>query len=99
MPVTITWKIENMERDPTDGLVTKVFCRVWGIEDHHVVSYSDSVNLNRGDTFIPYEELTEEIVVSWVKNSLDADSIEQRITQQIEYQKSPPVLSGVPWNN
>ena len=54
-------------------------------------------------TFIPYDELTNDIVIGWIKESLGADgiiSIEGSINGQIESQINPPVVpvnTALPW--
>jgi len=46
---------------------------------------------------IPYEDLTEEIIIEWVKESIDLEAIEKSLEDQIEAQKNPPILTGLPW--
>jgi uncharacterized lipoprotein NlpE involved in copper resistance len=49
------------------------------------------------DGYVAYDSLTEETVIGWVKNSLDAAEIESSLTANIESQKAPATLSGTPW--
>ncbi len=58
-----------------------------------------------GPDFIPYENLTEEIVISWVKDKLGADVVNETESavnaealakkQELEY---PVVEGGKPWD-
>ena len=53
--------------------------------------------------FIPYEDLTEEIVIGWIKETLGESeiySIEESLARQIEHQKNPPPtpqVTPLPW--
>jgi len=55
-----------------------------------------------GDTFIPFNELTKEIVQSWVTTALGEESVNQLMTSletQIEDQVTPKVVNlSPPWN-
>ena len=48
--------------------------------------------------FIPYEELTPEIVKGWVLDKIGAD-IQAGLEAQIEAQKNPTSASGLPWSD
>jgi len=49
------------------------------------------------DGYIAYDSLTEETVIGWVKDSLNAAEIEAGLTANIEAQKAPATLAGMPW--
>jgi hypothetical protein len=55
------------------------------------------------DTFIPFNELTKEIVQSWVIAALGEELVNQMMTSmetQIEEQITPKVINlSPPWNN
>ena len=42
--------------------------------------------------YIPYDELTEAIVVSWLEKKLDVSSFQASITAEIEKIKNPPII-------
>lgn len=98
MSAVFTWKIDEMHRQSTDGLVTLVFWRADATENGLFATNFGAVNLVRGETFIPYDELTEEMVLVWVKEKIDVAAVEQNLIQTIESQKNPPVLTGKPWD-
>lgn len=53
-----------------------------------------------GDTPIPFEELTQEIVVGWVKDKLGEEQVtstEAALATQIADQLAPKTASGLPW--
>ena len=47
--------------------------------------------------FVPFESLTEADVLAWVYESVDKDSVEASLASQIEEQKAPQTVAGVPW--
>jgi hypothetical protein len=46
---------------------------------------------------VPYDNLTEADVLAWVYESVDKDAIEAGLTAQIDEQKAPQTVAGVPW--
>jgi len=93
----ITWKVEQMDRQASDGLVTTVHWRVTEQDDDYVASAYGSVGLERGDDFIAYDLLTETQVIAWVKEKIEADTIEANLSAEIAAKKNPVMLTGTPW--
>lgn len=51
-----------------------------------------------GDSFIPYNELTEEIVLDWINQIADIASIDADIDKKIDEQITPSVVNlPFPW--
>ena len=95
--MTITWKINNLERQTSDGLVTVVH---WGAsaEDGDIsASIVNTQALERGDSFVSYDTLTEQTVLGWLWDKVDKDAVESALTAQIEAQKAPVTANGLPW--
>lgn len=82
MTITYDWKIESLEHETSDGFV---FIANWRInasepgqgQDEHenpivyrASEYGRMRFEQRPDNLIPYESLTEEIVIGWVKDRL-----------------------------
>jgi hypothetical protein len=94
----ITWSCANLERNTADGFVVTVHYRVNAVDgDYSASSYGTVGYTQEEGDFTPYENLTEETVISWVKDSLNAAEIEAGLTANIEAQKAPATLSGMPW--
>lgn len=59
--------------------------------------------VDEGSSFIPYSELTNELVVGWVQKTLGLKQIQGIYTDlqnQINIQKNPPIipqLKSLPW--
>lgn len=93
----ITWSIEQLNRELSDGLVTTAHWRCTAADGDQSVSTYGSVGFERGDTFIAYDSLTEAQVMAWVKDKLDVESIETGLQSHIDAQKNPVTATGVPW--
>lgn len=94
---TITWKIAQLDRQTSDGLVTTAHWRVDAVDGEYSAGSYGTVGFERGDTFVAYESLTEAQVIAWVKEKLDAADIEASLAAQIAAQKAPVTATGVPW--
>ena len=52
------------------------------------------------DSFIPFDELTEDIVKSWITSSVDIAGLEASLSEQINDILNPKVsVVPFPWNN
>jgi hypothetical protein len=47
--------------------------------------------------YVAFADLTEEIVLAWVKDAMDTEALEAGLASQIEAQKHPTSASGLPW--
>ena len=94
-----TWSVANLDRNTSDGFVNTVHWRVNAKDgDLNASSYGTvGYTQEEGKTLVPYDTLTETAVIAWVKESLDKDTVEASLAQQIEALKNPVVSSGVPW--
>ena len=95
--MTTTWKIAQLDRQTSDGLVTTAHYTVNAVDGEHTAGSYGTVGFERGDTFIAYELLTEAQVIAWVKDKLDVEPIEANLAAQIALQKSPVTATGTPW--
>lgn len=99
-----TWTIANLERNIADGGVTVAHWRVTASETVGEETYTASNYGTVGFTpdaeaegFIAFESLDEDTVLGWVKDQLDVESIESGLTANIESQKAPVSVAGLPW--
>jgi hypothetical protein len=92
-----TWAIEQLNRELSDGLVTTARWRCTVSDDVYSINTNGSVGLDRGDSFTPYEDLTEEQVLVWVKEKLNTAEIEDGLQSHIDGLKNPVSAAGVPW--
>lgn len=102
---TFTWNIAQLERETNDGYVFTAHWNVNATETVEDKTYSagayGSIGLERPEEdLIPFEELTEELVVSWVLDKLGEEQVvnmETSLTNQIQEQKTPSKIQGLPW--
>ena len=100
--ITTSWHIANLERESTDGYVFTAHWTVSVTDGEYSAGSYGSVGLERPEEseLIPFDNLTEELVISWVQDKLGEEqvaSIQSSLISQIEEQKTPSKLSGVPW--
>lgn len=101
-PFTV-WKVANMERELSDGVVFTVHYTVTRFKDGEQAGAYGSLGFEapEPDNLIPYADLTEEIVVGWVTSQLGDEKvteIEAALDAQIEEKLAPTKASGMPWN-
>jgi hypothetical protein len=95
--MTTTWKISQLDRQTSDGLVTTAHWTVNAVDGEYSAGAYGTVGFERGDTFIAYDSLTEAQVIAWVKDKLDVAEIEASLQAQIAAQKAPVTATGTPW--
>ena len=103
MATTYTWKIAQLERETDDGFVFTAHYTVDANDGTYNAGAYGSVGFERPDNLIPYADLTEEVVIGWVKEALGGDEkvteIEAALQAQIDEQRAPSKAAGVPWGN
>jgi hypothetical protein len=96
----ITWNVANLERETSDGSVYTVHYTVDAKDDTYSAGAYGSLGLERGDTLIPFADLTPEVVVGWVKEKFGAEKvaeIEAALQAQLDEQRAPSKATGLPW--
>jgi hypothetical protein len=102
MATTFSWKVANLERETADGFVFTVHYTVGADNGTYTAGAYGSLGLERPDNLIPFDQLTEEIVVGWVKEKFGAEKvaeIEAALQAQIDEKTNPTKAAGVPWSN
>jgi hypothetical protein len=99
----MNYLIENMTRDAETGIVKNVSFIVSKTDGKFLAETSDSVELAPPTgTPIPYDKLTPEVVIGWVKEQVGdrAEKYKKLLDFIIERQKNPPVppATGLPWD-
>lgn len=105
------WNIVQLDCYPEkDGETDVVFTAHWNLTDSEAVGEetytgyvygSVGITIDAEEPFTPYAQLTKDQVVGWVKDALGEETVaahEAAVTQQIEDQKNPKVVSpALPW--
>ncbi len=101
MSTTFEWHIANLERETDDGFVFTAHYTVGANDDTYSSSAYGSIGFQRPDNLIPFADLTEELVIGWVKEALGGDEkvaeIEAALQSQLDEQRAPTKAAGVPW--
>ena len=106
---TFTWSINTLERELADGYVFVAHYSVSAVSStldpegnpYRQGAYG-SVPLERPDgDLIPFENLTQDQVIGWVKAKLGGDEkvaeIEAALQARLDEAISPSKINGVPW--
>ena len=106
MAITKTWEINTLERDLSDGYVTKVIYRVKGLSDsEEKARATGSVEFIKPESglpsdFIAYDSLTSSTVLGWLTTSLGSEKvkeIEASLEAAVNEAITPTAAAGVPW--
>jgi len=105
MSITIEWKVNDVESVIADGGVTNVkwSCSASGEAGEYAVNGGEAIlepDATASD-FVSYDDLTESVVMGWVKDSLGEEevaSIEEVLTAKVTAQMSPTSQTGLPWS-
>jgi hypothetical protein len=97
--ISYNWQIVNMDRKTTDGFVVTVHYSVLATDGDYSANTYGTVGYTEdaGKSYIPYNQLTQDEVVAWVKDSLGQETVEASLATQIEALKHPVQESGLPW--
>jgi len=106
---TFTWKVANLERNVADGKVYAVHYTVNALSDQvdpnsesggfYSAGAYGSLSFD-GEVTVPFTDLTEEVVVGWVKEQFGEEKvadIEAALQAQIDEKVAPTKAAGVPW--
>ena len=110
MANTYSWKVANLERELPAGKVYTVHYTVNAVSDvvnpnseeggFYSAGAYGSVGLD-GEVSVAFDDLTEEVVVGWVKEKLGGEEkiaeIEAALAAQIAEKQAPTKAAGVPW--
>jgi hypothetical protein len=89
--------INQLDRNTDGDIVTTVHYSAVKQDGEYIASVYSTVGVEVGDTVIPFADLTEEVVKTWLAEKLDLEAMEASLDAQIEAQKNPVTASGLPW--
>ena len=106
---TFTWIVNTLWTETIAGeqnYVVNAAYDVTGVDGTYTASLSNTAQFSTASVspFIPYDELTNDIVVGWIQQDLGVNgvnSIEACIQGQIDSQINPPVVpvnTPLPWS-
>jgi len=95
-----TWTIANLERQTDTGGVVVAHWRVSAQDGDYTASAYGTAGFTpdpNTEGFVPFDQLTEAQVLEWVYASVDKAEMEANLATQIEEQKAPATVAGMPW--
>ena len=110
MANTYSWKVANLERNLSDGMVYTVHYTITAVSDQkdsdgqfYSAGAYGSIGLEpaQPDSMIPFDQLDEFTVASWVANSFGPEKVQEiqsALDAQIVERITPTKASGVPWS-
>jgi hypothetical protein len=105
--ITYTWRINKIHVKPLlNGLTNVIHTVDWdyiGIDENDNTAsirmpmvLPEPLEVN----FIPYNDITEEMVISWLESISNIEELQQDIIDKIEIIKNPPIIElPFPWVN
>lgn len=99
---TFNWSIQQLERYANNGVVYVAYWQLNVTDESGNASATGSIGFQapKQKDFIPFENLTEEIVIGWVKDRLGQEQItglENGLLVAIAEKANPPLALGLPW--
>ena len=105
--ITYNWTVAQMDAYPdfagNADVVFAVHWRMDGTDGKHSAGVYGAamLTLDPEGSFTPYEKLTEDQVIGWVKDALGKEQVvayEESVANQIDAIVNPPVISPpLPW--
>jgi len=99
MSVSYNWSIADLNRKTEDGYVFTVHWRINASNEAYSEGAYGSISLERPEEMIPFDQLTPELVVQWVKDYFGEEKvaeIEGALAARISEKQNPTEASGLP---
>ena len=99
MSVSYNWSIADLNRKTEDGFVFTVHWRIDASTEAYSEGAYGSIGLERPESLIPFDQLTTEQVVQWVKDYFGEEKvaeIEAALAARISEKQTPTEASGLP---
>ena len=108
MTVTYTWEVTGIKTttlNNTPNVVVQTYWKKVGTDGEHTGTFSGATpfsagSMPAGTTFVPFEQLTEAMVLDWIK-AVVVDQYEvhvnEKIQEQIDNSLNPVVDATLPW--
>ena len=94
------WSIAQLERTTATGGVTIAHWRATATDGEYSASSYGTCSFTPdadSEGFVAFEDLIESQVLEWVYEALDKEATEASMASQIEAQKAPITMAGLPW--
>lgn len=105
MSLTYTWDITQLDtatENNLDNVVKNVYWRYVVSDGEHRADIYGSFTPGppESNTFIPYGQLTQDNIISWLESKLEVDEMKLSLNYRLEKIVNPPQSRpNLPWNN
>ena len=110
MTITYTWKVTGLktraEQDTNDVVVQTYWEKIGTDEDGNTGKFSGATPFKPAtidpNNFVPFSELTEEMVIGWIQNIVVgqyAEHVNGIIQKEIDRKRNPVTEPSLPWGN
>lgn len=89
--------INQLDRNTDGDIVTTIHYSAVKQDGELTASTYGTVGLEQGDVVIPFPNLTEATVKTWLADKLDLVAMEANLDAQLAELKAPKVATGLPW--
>jgi len=107
MADTFQWEIIDLRRYLNDGAVYAIDWKLHAKREvteetiyESLVKGSTGLGEPNPSAFVPYDQITEEMAITWLEEAIGNDVIEQLkagLTEKLDQQENPTTGSGIPW--
>jgi hypothetical protein len=105
MAITYTWDIKILDvsdRNNFRNAVVNCFWKKTGTDENGISGvYHGGTTFSTAEidpsSFVEFENLTKEIVISWIESSINSEDINNHISQDILNKSNPIVEKTLPW--
>ena len=111
MTITYTWKITGLktrQEGNNKSAVTQTYWQKIGTDENgNTANFSGatpftSTTMPEGDVFVPFDQLTEAMVLKWIQDAIPENSdyeqhINGTIAKQLSKEITPIVETPLPW--
>lgn len=108
MAITYTWKVTSIktkDEAPHQGVVVQTYWTKTGTDEHgHTGTFAGATPFTAADVppdqFIAFEDLTEQMVLSWIQAVVTGgyeEHVNSQIQKQIDEHHKPVSEQALPW--
>ena len=100
--MSVTWSIGSVESRTADGFVCTAHYSAVLNEDriYGSVAFERVEDVSEVNSYVAYDQLTEELIIGWVKDVLgeeEVEVIEADLARRDAERVAPVMQSGLPW--
>ena len=99
MSLSYNWSIADLNRKTEDGFVFTVHWRLDASNEAYSEGAYGSIGLERPEELIPFDQLTPDQVIQWVKDYFGEEKvaeIEAALADRISERQTPTQANGLP---